>query len=139
MKSSNPLTTIIRTPTLTLRVKGLNEEIYDKLVEDGKMAVKLDPRFIRGKYMYVEVNKVLETFYRTPGEVRLLSDRVLLDSIKRGVRDGVFGYGTLEGDKPLCRYFREEFALEVGEGDILIKPELCLAEKGFWRKSFNPL
>ena len=123
-------------------MKGLNEEIYDKLVEDGKIAVKLDPRFIRDKYMkddYVEVNKVLETFYRTPGEIRLLSDRVLLDSIKRGVRDGLFGYGTLEGDKPVCRYFREEFALEVREGDILIKPELCFAERAIPEEELQSL
>ncbi|RLI43785.1 hypothetical protein DRO64_05145, partial [Candidatus Bathyarchaeota archaeon] len=67
------------------------------------------------------------------------SDRVLLDSIKRGVRDGLFGYGTLEGDKPVCRYFREEFALEVGEGDILIKPELCFAERGIPKEEFQSL
>jgi len=82
---------------------------------------KLNFHCIRDKYVkdgHVEVNKISDTSYIIPREIKLLFDRVLLNSIKREVCHGVFGYRILEGDKPVCPHFRKEFVPEVVSGEI---------------------
>jgi len=114
-------------PTIGLSTY-LDREIFDRL-RGERIAFVLDPRFLRDKYMggkeYVYVKNVLETFYNVPGELKISSDNVLKECIRKGVVEGVFGYGVLENGKPICRYYKKEFIPEIRENDILIHPELC--------------
>jgi len=106
----------------------LNREILEKFAGE-KIATKIDPSFLEGKYLkgkdYVNVKSLLNSFYNTPGEIRILSDSIFEECIRKGVVEGRFGYGVLEGEKPICKYFKTDFTLEIADDSILIRPELC--------------
>jgi len=74
---------------------------------------------------YVETKNILESLFKTPGEIRVVSDEVLKDCIKEGINQGLFGVGDIENEKPICRHFKDEFSPEIVDGEILIKAELC--------------
>ncbi|MEM3448492.1 MAG: DUF499 domain-containing protein [Nitrososphaerota archaeon] len=106
----------------------LNREILEKFAGE-KIATKIDPSFLEEKYLkgkdYVNVKSLLNSFYNTPGEIRILSDSIFEECIRKGVIEGRFGYGVLEGEKPTCKYFKTDFTLEIADDSILIRPELC--------------
>jgi len=106
----------------------IDREIYDRLRGD-EILEKLSPLSLRERYLkgkdYVETKNILESFYKTPGEIRITSDEVLKNCVSEGVMQGLFGLGDLENGKPVCRRFREECSPELVEGEILIRAELC--------------
>lgn len=107
----------------------INKEIYDILRSEGEILEKLSSLTVKEKYLkdkdYVETKNILETFYKTPGEIRIIKDDVFMDSIKDGVRKGLFGLGKIERGKPICIYFEKECLPEIAEGEIIIKDNLC--------------
>lgn len=107
----------------------MNKEVYERLRSDGELLEKFSPLSLREKYLkdrdFVETKNILESFFRTPGEIRIIKDEVLKDSIKEGVKQGLFGVGSIENGKPICHHFKDEFSPEIAEGEILIKAELC--------------
>lgn len=114
----------------------IDKEIYERLRSEGEILEKLAPLSLKEKYLkdrdWVETKKVFESFFKTSGEIRIVSDEVLESCIKEGVRQGLFGVGDLENEKPMCRHFKTEFSPELVEGEILIKAELCEPpEKGY--------
>lgn len=111
---------------------SLDKEVFEKLSGEGKIANNIDPRFLEEKYLkgkdYVNVKNLLNSFYNTPGELRIASDKVFKECVKKGVAEGRFGYGILEGEKPICKYFKTDFTPEIMDDSVLIRPELCGVE-----------
>jgi len=112
---------------------SIDREIYERLRSEGEILEKFSALTLREKYLkdkdYVNTTDILETFFKTPGEIRIISDDVLRDCIKEGVNQGLFGIGDLENKKPVCRHFKEEVTPELVEGEILIKAALCKPQK----------
>jgi hypothetical protein len=110
----------------------IDKEVYERLKGDGEILEKLSPLSLKEKFLkdrdYVETKNILESFYKTSGEIRIISDEVLKDSIKEGVKQGLFGVGVIENGKPVCRHFKEEFSPEILEEEIIIRAELCLSK-----------
>ena len=110
----------------------IDKEVMEKLRDEGEILEKLSPLVLKEKYLknkeYVHVKNIFESFYKTPGQIRIKSEDVLKECIRNGVKEGLFGYGTLEDGKPICHHFREEVTPELIEEEILIKPELCAVE-----------
>ncbi|GFP33337.1 hypothetical protein HKBW3S42_01672, partial [Candidatus Hakubella thermalkaliphila] len=108
----------------------IDKEVYERLRGDGEILEKLSALSLKEKYLkdrdYVKTKNILESFYKTSGEVRVIRDEVLKDSIKEGVRQGLFGVGGIENGKPVCDHFKEEFSPEIVEEEIIIRAELCL-------------
>jgi len=109
--------------------KSIDKEIYEKLKNEGEILEKLSPLSIKEKYLkdkdYVETKKIFESFYRTPGELRVISAEVFKNSIREGVKRGIFGLGILDNDKPTCKFFKEDCSPNLVEGEVIIKAELC--------------
>ncbi|MCW3133018.1 MAG: hypothetical protein N2V78_01630, partial [Methanophagales archaeon] len=107
----------------------MDKEIYERLRSEGQIIEKLAPLSLREKYLrdrdYVATKNILESFFKTPGEIRIVSDAVLKSSIKEGVKQGLFGLGDIEDEKPMCRHFKAESSPELTEGEILISADLC--------------
>ena len=107
----------------------IDKEIYERLRSEGEILEKLAPLSLKEKYLkdrdWVETKNILESFFKTAGEIRIVSDKVLRDCIKEGVKQGLFGVGEIEDESPVCRYFKTEFSPKLVEGEILIKAELC--------------
>lgn len=121
----------------------IDKEVYDRLKNDNEILETLSPLVVKEKYLkdrdYVETKNILESFYKTPGEIRIINDEVFKFSIKEGVKQGLFGIGNLENGNLICQYFKEEFSPEIVEGEILLKPELCLyKEKVIPQKVVTP-
>jgi hypothetical protein len=108
----------------------IDKEIYERLKSEGEILENLAPLSLKEKYLkdrdYVETKNIVESLFKTPGEIRVISSEVLKSCIRSGVKQGLFGVGDIENDRPVCRHFKEDFSPELVEGEILIRPELCL-------------
>jgi hypothetical protein len=108
----------------------IDKEVYERLRNDGEILEKLSPLSLKEKYLkdrdYVKSRDILESFYKTSGEIRIIRDDVLKNSIKEGVKQGLFGIGLIENGEPVCRHFKEEYPPEIVEEEVIIRAELCV-------------
>lgn len=110
----------------------LDEEVYNRLKNDNKILEKLTALLIKNKYLkndYVSTTSILESFYTTPGEIKIINEEVFKDAIKEGVKKGLFGLGKLENNKVICDSFKEECVPELVEREVLVKEEFCTAKE----------
>ena len=111
----------------------LDKEIYGYLRSQGEILEKISPKVIKDRYLsgkdYIEVLKLYEAFLKTPGELRLVSREALAEGIKEGVKDGLFGFGYIEGETPECKHINEDINIRFLDGEIIINPELCKKEE----------
>lgn len=109
--------------------KKLDEEVYEKLRSDGEILEHVAPLVLKEKYLsdrnYVLTEQLYQSSLKTPGETRPRNKGVLEGGITEGVRRGLFGLGELEGDRPLCRYFKEQASVAFSGKEILISEALC--------------
>ena len=106
---------------------AVDYEIKSRLIEDDKLLDKIDPLIIERKYLkddYIETERILNSFYTTPGAMRITGSRVLEDAIRKGVKKGLFGIGVLE-DEPHCRHIYDECTVTLKSPEIIVKPEIC--------------
>jgi hypothetical protein len=113
--------------------KGLDEEVFEQLRSEQEILEKISPLIIREKYLkdrdYAKLDLIYDSMLKTPGERRVVSPSVIEESIKQGVRQGLFGIGELsEGDKITCRAFKEEALITFGESEVIIKDSACVLE-----------
>ena len=114
----------------------IDREIYERL-KGEEILEKLTPLSLREKYLkdrdrdYVATKNILESFFKTPGEIRIVSDEVLRNCINEGVKQGLFGLGDMEDGKPICRHFKAESSPVLIEGEILIKADLCKPQEEY--------
>lgn len=112
---------------------SLVQEIYNYLRSQGEILEKIAPRVIREKYLanrsYVGIRSLYEAFLKTPGEIRLASQEAFLESIKEGVRQGLFGFAraTDQGLEDIC--IGETPEVSFTDEEVIVKPDLCVKEK----------
>lgn len=113
--------------------RPLDEEVYQKLRLDGEILEKIVPLVIREKYLrdqeYVLTEQLALAGLRTPGETRVISDKAWELGIVEGVRQGLFGLGTLEEDRPACRSFKEEAFVGLTGSEVIIRAEICQEQR----------
>ena len=111
----------------------IDSEVYSFLKNEGEILEKISPAVIKEKYLidkdWVETKKLMETFWKTPGEIRIISSEAFKKSIEEGVEKGLFGLGFIENEAPVCKYFKEKTLPEFSDNEILIKPELCVKKE----------
>jgi len=109
--------------------KTLDHEVYDRLRSEGEILEKVSPLVIKERYLkdreFVSTSQLYQASLKTPGEARAISQSVWDTGIAEGVRKGLFGMGELEGDQPICRYFKEECSVSFTDNEILLKAEVC--------------
>jgi len=112
---------------------SLDKEIYQRLKNEGELLEKLAHLILKERYLKgndsVETKNIYESFYKTPGEMRVIKDIVLKDAIREGVKQGLFGVGEVKNGVPECRYFKDDFIAELCEGEVLIREEICKQQK----------
>ncbi len=113
--------------------KGPDEEVYEKLRTDGEIIEKIAPLVMREKYLsgkeYVSTEQLYQSALKTPGETRPINREVIERGITEGVRNGLFGLGEIEADKPVCRYFKEQATVALSANEIIIKESICEEQK----------
>ncbi len=112
--------------------KNLHEEIYHKLRGEEELVENIAPLVIKEKYLtgkdYVSTEQLYQSLFRTPGEMRISSKQVIIDCIRNGVRQGLFGLGELEGDNVVCRFYKEDCSVALIRNEVIIAEKLCKKE-----------
>jgi hypothetical protein len=110
----------------------IDKEIYTFLKNEGEILERISPKVIKDKYMvnkdFIEIKTLYESFLKTPGELRIFSKEGFINGLKEGVRSGLFGFGYLEGNEPICKSIKETPNIAFSDGEIIIRPELCKEE-----------
>lgn len=113
--------------------KPLDQDVYDRLRSEGEILERIVPLVIKEKYLkgrdFVSTDQLYQASLKTPGEPRATSQNAWDNGIAEGIRHGIFGLGELIDGQPVCRYFREECSLSFGDNEILIKAEICEAQR----------
>lgn len=113
--------------------KAIDHEVYEKLRSNGEILEKIAPLVIKEKYLtgrdYLPTKQLYQSSLRTAGEARPGSRSVLEQGILKGVQDGLFGIGVLEGDKPVCYYFKENATVAFTNNEILICDRISIEQK----------
>jgi len=109
--------------------KTIEELIYEKLREEGKLVEKMAPVVIEMKYLdgkeYVPTKALYESFLKTPGMPLLKSKSVLIDAIMQGVSEGRFGLGYLTGEEVTCEYLGERPTVTLDDSEVIIRKDYC--------------
>ncbi len=107
----------------------IDKEVFNQLKSQGEILEKIAPKVIKDKYLvnrdFVEVKTLYESLLKTPGELRVISREGFITGIREGVREGLFGFGYLEADKPVCKNIKETPNITFDDKEVIIKPELC--------------
>ena len=116
--------------------KGIDEIIYDDLVEESQIHPQLGALFLKTHYLkdqkYVETSNLYESMLRTPGERRPIHKSVIERAIMEGVLNGEFGIGELENDIPIPRLFKKSTQVSFELGEILLQASLCEEEPEYF-------
>jgi hypothetical protein len=115
--------------------KPLNEEIYNKLISNGKILKSMAPIYLTHKYLkncdYANIDNIYRVSLNTPGESRFVDKNVILNAVKLGVETGIFGVGEEIDEKIKCRYFNEKVNItNIDYPDCcIIKEDICKQQK----------
>jgi len=113
--------------------KPLDEEVYEKLRLDGEILERIVPLVIKERYLqeqeYVLTEQLAHAGLRTPGETRVVSLEAWEQGIDEGVRQGLFGLGSLEDDRPACHYFKEKPSVGLVGSEVIIRADVCRAQR----------
>jgi len=108
--------------------KKLNEEVFEFLINKQEILKSIAPMVIEGKYLsnndYVKISDIYQSSLKTRGETRFKDINVLLNAVKEGVKNGVFGLGVETDKKVECKSFKEKL-FSVDENAFIVKKELC--------------
>ena len=115
-------------------MKAIDDEVYEKLRSEDDITEKVAPLVIKRKYLsgsegYVFTEQLYQSSLRTPGELRTLGRDVWESAIKEGVKNGLFGLGEIEADRPVCRYFKKDATVAFSGNEVLLREELCSEER----------
>lgn len=104
-------------------------EIFNRLRSESEVVERISPAVIKEKYLkdknFISTKNLVEAFWKTPGEIRLISAEGFKEGIKEGVERGIFGLGFYEDGKPVCKYFNESAMPELTDNEIILMAELC--------------
>lgn len=115
--------------------KSLDESVYDQLRIDGEISEKISSVVLASKYLsdrkWAKTKQIYDSLLRTPGEERPSSREAVTYGIREGIRQAVFGLGSLLGEEVTCRYFPGEMNPEITfeENEVIIDQKECLAIK----------
>jgi hypothetical protein len=114
--------------------KKIDEEVYEQLLAEGELLEKIAPVIIKEKYLkerdFVNLRQLRDAMSKTPGERRVVNSGVLEDSIRQGVKQGLFGLGEVkESGNLVCQFFKEDPVISFGETESLIKDAVCAAQR----------
>ena len=113
--------------------RPLDEEVYEKLRLDGEIVERIAPLVIKERYLreqqYVRTEQLAQAGLRTPGEVRVVKRKAWEQGIAEGVRQGLFGSGALEDERPVCRYYNEEAFVGLAGSEVIVRAVVCQAQQ----------
>jgi len=90
--------------------------------------IVIKEKFLKGRE-YIEIEPIYISSLTTPGETRYPDHTIIDECIKIGVRQGVFGVGTIVDNKPVCKFFQDSLINLEYDIDIIIDADLSRKQK----------
>lgn len=116
--------------------KGIDEIVYDDLVEESQINPQIGALFLKTHYLkdekYVETSNLFESMLKTPGERRPTHRSVIEQAIIDGVLKGEFGIGELENGIPKPKLFKKQSSVSFEPSEIILQASLCEEEPEFF-------
>jgi len=113
--------------------QSLDQEIYDRLRSESEILERIAPLVLRERFLsgndWVQTAQLYQASLKTPGETRAINQNVWDTGIAEGVRQGLFGLGELQDGEPKYLYFKEECSVAFTEHELLIKADICEAQR----------
>ncbi|AXI24739.1 AAA family ATPase [Methanofervidicoccus sp. A16] len=123
--------------------RKLDNVVYEELKSEGEILEKISPVIIKDNYLkdrdYLEIKKLYDSFLKIPGNPRIASKEGFIESIKKGVKEGIFGYGKLIDGEIEVITIGETPDVQLSDDEIIIKPELCIKEEKIEEKKGEKL
>jgi len=106
------------------------EDLYALLVSTGEIIEELPVSQIQEHCLKNKPFVFTEQLFRTSttilGEPRVADRSVCENAVKRGVFEGVFGLGVLQGKQLICNAFKQDvFYMNFSEDEVIIRAEFC--------------
>lgn len=109
--------------------RNLDHKVFEFLKDSNEIIEKLSPIIIQTKYLgdkdTISTSQLVTLFYRTPGEPRPTSKEVIIESIKNGVKDGLFGIGVLNSENKITNLVYKTPVVNIS----LVDQEVIVNEK----------
>ncbi len=113
--------------------KAIDQEVYEKLQMEGEILERIAPILIKEKYLkdrdYVNLQQLSDSMMKTPGERRVSGPHVLEESVRQGVKQGLFGLGELKDGGVAVAFYREDPTISFGESEVLVRDTVCIAQR----------
>ena len=120
--------TLIRPPPVT--DNGIDRIVYEHLVENEIISPVIGPITLKKRYLqdrkFVQTSDLRDSVQSVPGELRPANKTVLETSIAKGVLNGEFGLGEMEGDTPTVKFFKKDASASFEDGEVLIHSSFCI-------------
>ncbi|MGC8957783.1 MAG: ATP-binding protein [Candidatus Kapaibacteriota bacterium] len=113
----------------TVKESYLDAMIYSYLRNESEILEKIAPKVIKDKYLkernFIEIKMLYESLLKTPGELRIVSREGFIEGIREGVKNGLFGFGYLEDEKPVCKWINTTPEIYFASEEVILRSELC--------------
>ncbi|MGB9833276.1 MAG: AAA family ATPase, partial [Caldisericum exile] len=113
----------------TVKESYLDAMIYSYLRNESEILEKIAPKVIKDKYLkernFIEIKMLYESLLKTPGELRIVSREGFIEGIREGVKNGLFGFGYLEDEKPVCKWINTTPEISFASEEVILRSELC--------------
>lgn len=111
------------------------EDLYALLVSAGEIIEDLSVSQIQEHCLKNRPFVFTEQLFRTSttmlGEPRVANRSVCENAVKRGVLEGVFGLGILQGKQLICNAFKQDvFYMNFSEDEVIIRADFCVMPEG---------
>ncbi|WP_178139398.1 DUF499 domain-containing protein [Rhodothermus profundi] len=120
----------------------LDEEVYDKLRNEGEILERLEPLVLKERYLrdqeYVSTAQLAQSWSRTPGALRVVSEDAWRRCIVAGVQQGLFGLGVLEEGEIRCVAYKESPTVALAGNEIIIRADICEAQQTQQAQAASP-
>ena len=112
----------------------LDEEVYERLRDENEILERLEPLVLRERFLrdqeYVRTAQLVESWTRTPGALRVVSEEAWRRCIATGVQQGLFGLGLLEDGEVRCVAYKEmPSQVMLAGNEVILRADICEAQR----------
>lgn len=122
--------------------KGIDDEVYERLLTEQQVHESIGPLVIKNEYLkdhtFAKTSQMYESMLSTRGNRRPVSSSVISNSLRRGILDGTFGLGEVFDENPSYKYFKEEPSISFADNEVIIQDSICVSQMQKPEESSSP-
>lgn len=112
---------------------GIDDEVFERLTSAQQIHENIGPLVLKNEYLknqkYAKTTVMYESMLSTRGSRRPINKSIIENSLRRGIKDGIFGLGELVNDIPSYKYFKDEPSISFADNEVIIQDSICIEQK----------